>query len=228
MNKTRRVLTTIAALLVSGVVLTACGTAKTPTYQGGGNGGAQSTTPGSPLRSSTTSTTTPPSRSSTTTTTPPRPSSSLPSTAPWSSSRPIGSPNSPQWVAAQYVAINWSLNPTWPDLNYAYTLTRPYLTPAMNAYYARQAAHPLPTPVVAKWKQEVRFKAGSYALVTAAFIVTDASVTPTTCVVNVDFLLGTTQNGARQGTAGSTIVDAFRMQKIGGTWYVASAALLPQ
>ena len=108
-------------------------------------------------------------------------------------------------------------------------LTRPYLTPAMNAYYARQAARPpLGGLVAARWKQDVRFNAGSYALVTAAFIVTDAGVTPTMCVVNVDFLLGTTLDGARQGTAGSTIVDAFRMQKIGGTWYVASAALLPQ
>ncbi len=206
MNKTRKAVTAIIVMLVSALVLAACGTTKPPpTYQGGGNGGAQSTT-----------------------TAPSSTSSSLPSAAPFNPNSPIGAVNSPTWVAAQYVAIAWSLDPTWPDLNYAYVLTRPYLTPAMNAYYARQAARPTQAPVVAKWKQEVRFKAGSYALVTAAFIVTDAGITPTTCVVNVDFLLGTTLDGARQGTAGSTIVDAFRMQKIGGTWYVASGALLPQ
>jgi len=217
MNRTQRIVATIAVVLLSGVVLSACGTTKPPTYQGGGNGGAQST-----------ATTTPASSSTTTTTAPSSTSSSLPSTAPWSSLLPIGSPHSPQWVAAQYVAINWSLDPTWPNMNYAYVLTRPYLTPAMNAFYVRQAARPALAPVVAKWKQEVRFKAGSYAVVTSSFIVTDAGVTPTTCIVNVDFLLGTTLDGARQGTAGAPIVDAFRMQKIGGTWYVATAALLPQ
>ncbi len=113
-------------------------------------------------------------------------------------------------------------------MNYAYVLDRPYVTSAMNAYDARQAARPVPAPAVTKWKQEVRFKVGSYALVTSAFVVTDAGVTPTTCVVNVSFLLGTTQNGERQSTSGGTIVSAFRMQKIGGTWYVASEPLLPQ
>jgi len=209
MDKTKRIVTTVTAVLLSGVVLAACGTAKPPTYQGGGNGGAQSTT---------TTPTTTPSNSSTTTTIPR-----------WSSLLPVGSPHSPTWVAAQYVAINWSLDPTWPNMDYAYVLTRPYLTPAMNAFYTRQAARPpLGGLVAARWKQDVRFKVGSYALVTAAFIVTDAGVTPTTCVVNVDFLLGATQNGVRAGTAGGTIVDAFRMQRIGGTWYVASPPQLPQ
>ncbi len=213
-TRTRKIFTITTMALLAGLVLAACGTAKPPTYQGGGNGGGQSTT-----------TTTPPSSSTITTA---HPSSSLPSTAPWSPSSPIGAAHSPQWVAAQYVALNWSLDPTWPNSNYAYVLTRPYLTPAMNAYYVRQSTRPLLPPMVAKWKQDVRFKVGQYALVTAAFLVTDAGVTPTTCVVNVDFLLGVTQNGVRQGTAGGTIVDAFRMQKIGGTWYVASAPLLPQ
>ncbi|MHB1702583.1 MAG: hypothetical protein ACYCSN_21115, partial [Acidobacteriaceae bacterium] len=127
-TRTRRIITITTMALLAGLVLAACGTAKPPTYQGGGNGGGQSTT-----------TTTPSSSSATT----PLPSSSLPSTTPFNPRSPIGAVHSPQWVAAQYVALNWSLDPTWPNSNYAYVLTRPYLTPAMNAYYTRQAARPL-------------------------------------------------------------------------------------
>jgi hypothetical protein len=136
--------------------------------------------------------------------------------------------DSPTYVAAQYVAIAWSLDPAWPDMNYAYVLERPYLTPAMNAYDVRQAARPTLAPVVAKWKLDVQFKAGSYAQVTNAWVVTDAGVTTTTCVVEVSFLLGTTQDGVEQGTSGITLVYAFQMQKIGATWYVASQPQQPQ
>jgi hypothetical protein len=150
------------------------------------------------------------------------------STTPVTSSSPVGAVDSPTYVAAQYVAIAWSLDPAWPDMNYAYVLERPYLTPAMNAYDVRQAARPTLAPVVAKWKLDVQFKAGSYAQVTNAWVVTDAGVTTTTCVVEVSFLLGTTQDGVEQGTSGITLVYAFQMQKIGATWYVASQPQQPQ
>jgi hypothetical protein len=149
-------------------------------------------------------------------------------TAPTKSSSPVGAADSPTWVAAQYVAIAWSLDPTWPDMNYAYVLERPYLTPAMNAYDVAQAARPALAPVVEKWQQDVQFKAGAYALVSNAWVVTDAGVTATTCVVEVDFLLGTTQDDVEQGTVGSTLTYAFQMQKIGDTWYVASQPQQPQ
>jgi hypothetical protein len=136
--------------------------------------------------------------------------------------------DSPTYVAAQYVGVAWSLDPTWPNENYAYVLERPYLTPAMNAYDVRQAARPALPPVVAKWKLDVQFKAGSYAQVSNAWIVKDAGVTATTCVVEVSFLLGTTQDGVEQGTVGSSITYAFQMQRIGATWYVASQPQQPQ
>jgi hypothetical protein len=149
-------------------------------------------------------------------------------TTPVTSSSPAGAADSPTRVAVQYVNIAWSLDPTWPNENYVYVLERPYLAPAMNAYDVRQAERPALAPVVAKWKLDVRFKVGSYALVTNAWDVQDAGVTPTTCVVEVDFLLGTTQAGVRQGTVGSTLTYAFQMQRIGGKWYVASQPQVPQ
>jgi hypothetical protein len=201
MNRTRKTGAAISVALLCAVTLAACGTTKPPpTYQGGGNGGAQATT-------------TTPSSSSTT---------------PATSSSPVGAVDSPTYVAAQYVGVAWSLDPTWPNENYAYVLERPYLTPAMNAYDVRQAARPTLAPVVAKWKLDVQFKAGSYAQVTNAWVVTDAGVTTTTCVVEVSFLLGTTQDGVEQGTSGITLVYAFQMQKIGATWYVASQPQQPQ
>jgi hypothetical protein len=132
------------------------------------------------------------------------------------------------WVAAQYVAINWSLNPTWPDPNYFYVLERPYVTPAMNTTDNAQAARPVSASVTAKWHQDVKFKVGSYALVSASWIVQDAGVTPTTCIVEVDFLLGTTTDGTENPTVGSVNTYAFRMQKIGGTWFVASGPQQPE
>jgi hypothetical protein len=200
MNNIRKTGAAIAVALLCALSLAACGTAKAPTYRGGGNGGAQATT-------------TTPSSSSTTPTT---------------SSSPIGAADSPTWVAAHYVAIAWSLDPTWPDMNYAYVLERPYLTPAMNAYDVAQAARPALAPVVEKWQQDVQFKVGSYALVSNAWVVIDAGVTATTCIVEVDFLLGTTQVGVQQGTVGSTLTYAFQMQKIGSTWFVASQPQVPQ
>jgi hypothetical protein len=200
-NRTRKTGAAISVALLCAVTLAACGTTEPPpTYQGGGNGGAQATTT--------------------------TPSSS--STAPVTSSSPVGATGSPTFIAAQYVTVAWSLDPTWPNLNYAYVLERPYLTPAMNAYDVRQAARPTLAPVVAKWKLDVQFKAGAYALVSNAWVVTDAGVTATTCVVEVSFLLGTTQDGVEQGTVGSAVVYAFQMQKIGDKWYVASQPQQPQ
>lgn len=149
-------------------------------------------------------------------------------TTPATSNPSVGAVDSVTWVAAQYVAINWSLNPTWPNPNYFYVLERPYLTPAMNTADNAQAQRPVSASVTAKWQQDVRFKAGSYALVTASWIVQDAGITATTCIVEVDLLLGTTTAGVKNPTIGSVNIYAFRMQKVGGTWFVASGPQQPE
>ena len=195
MNRTRKAATVMATAVLCSVTLAACGTTKSPQYQGGGSGGDQTTTTA--------------------------PGGTAPSSG-------IGIIDSPSWVAAQYVAIAWSVDPTWPNLNHAYILERPFLTPAMNSYNSAQAARPLPSPILTKWHSEVRFKVGSYAQVTSSWVVSTAGVTPSTCAAQVEFLLGTTQNGVRQGTTGSAIVYAFRMQKIDNRWYVASEPQQPE
>jgi hypothetical protein len=131
-------------------------------------------------------------------------------------------------VASQFVALNWSSDPTWPDANYVYALERPYVTPAMNAANAAQAARPVPATELDRWQQDVRFKAGTYAEVAASWVVADAGVTPTTCVVEVDFLLGTTTAGVRNPVVGPVNTYAFQMRRIGSTWYVASPPQQPE
>jgi hypothetical protein len=144
-------------------------------------------------------------------------------------SSPIeGAVGSATWVAAQFVAINWSLNPNWPSAQYAYVLERPYLTSSMNAANTAQAARPVPSTETLKWQQDVKFKAGAYALVNASWVVTTAGVTSTRCVVQVSFSLGATTNGLEGETVGPANVYAFRMEKIGGTWLVASGPLQPE
>ena len=98
----------------------------------------------------------------------------------------------------------------------------------MNSANAAQAARPVPATELGKWQQEVRFKAGTYAQVTASWVVTDAGVTTTTCVVEVAFLLGTTTAGVRNPVVGPVNTYAFQMQKIGSTWYVASPPQQPE
>ncbi len=63
---------------------------------------------------------------------------------------------------------------------------------------------------------------------TAAWIATDAGVSSTKCVVEVELSIGTTQNGVKSPTEGSSYEYAFTMDKIDGNWLVASPPEEPQ
>ncbi len=153
---------------------------------------------------------------------------SSPTTTTTSPSLPIGSPNSPTWVAAKFASINWSSSPKWPSQNYIYTLERPYLTPAMNAANTTQAERPVPQAIAAKWDSDVCYGIGKFANVSQAWVVTDAGVTPTERVVELDLTIGTTQDGVESATEGSTYEYAFLMEEVHGKWFVASPPEEPQ
>lgn len=152
-------------------------------------------------------------------------SSSTSTTAPTSST---GATNSAMGVATKFAEVNWSSSPKWPGPNYVYTLERPYLTPAMNASDAARAARLLPASVTTKWDEDVKYGIGTYADVSQAWIVTDAGVTSSKCVVELDLSIGTTQDGVKSPTEGETYEYAFTMQRIDGKWLVASPPEEPQ
>jgi hypothetical protein len=155
-------------------------------------------------------------------------SSPTTTTASTNPSSSISSQNSATWVATQFAEINWSSNPKWSSPNCVYTLERPYLTPSMNASNDSQAARPAPASVTAKRDEDVHYGIGTYADVTQSWIATDAGVTATTCVVEVDLSIGTTQNGVESPAEGSTYEYAFNMEKFAGRWLVASPPQEPQ
>lgn len=167
-------------------------------HYGSGNNGGGSTS------------TTKPSTSSATT---------LPSTA---------ADNAATTVASKFVTTNWSLDPTWSSPDYVYVLDRPYLTAALNAQDVAQAAQPLPAAIESQWRQDVRFKAGTSVSVSAAWVVADAGVEPSTCIVEVVFTTTQTLAGVIQPSSSVTSRVAFRMDKTNGQWLVASPPQQPE
>ena len=193
-------------IVASALVLSACGS-PVPTYNGGGNGGGTTTT-----TTTTTATVLPPVATTKTTTA---------TTGP-----PDGSQTS-VGVATRFVAVDWSLEPTWPSSTYATVLTRPYVTAGIYAQNVANAARPLPTSLVAKWHSDQRFKIGQTVTINGAFIDTNAPVTSSSCIVVVDFSIQQTTNGALSGSS-TSLKYAFIMDRVAGKWLVASQPQLPQ
>lgn len=140
----------------------------------------------------------------------------------------IGAKQSPTYVAAKFVEANWSTDPTWPNANYAYVLDRPYLTRSMIADDAQIASRPQPASVKARWALDAKYDIGQNAIVSSSWIVTDAGVTSTSCVVEVDFSLVATNNGVAANSSGTAYEYAFKMHKTKGKWLVASQPQEPQ
>jgi len=152
-----------------------------------------------------------------------------------STTTPVVSPTSPDPAlaaaigsATRFVTANWSLNPRWPSPNYVDTIDRPYLTPGMITQYATQSARPLPSAIENQWLQEVRFKVGYVVDVTSAWVVKDAGVTPTTCVVEVMFITNRITAGVVQPATSTSMEYAFQMRKVNAKWLVASPPEQPE
>jgi hypothetical protein len=140
----------------------------------------------------------------------------------------IGTEYSPTYVAAKFVETNWSTDPSWPSANYVYTLDRPYLTRTMIVDDAQIASRPQPASVKSHWALDAKYDIEQRAIVSSSWVVTDAGVTSTSCVVEVDFSLVTTSNGAVSSSAGTAYEYAFKMQKTNDRWLVASQPQEPQ
>jgi hypothetical protein len=191
-------------IVAAALALSACGS-PTPTYNGGGNGGG------------------------TTTTVAPTTATTVPITGPITGPITVPSEASQAAVLAvsRFVTLDWSLVSTWPNAAYATVLTRPYVTAALYAQNAANASRPLPAALVAKWRQDQRFKIGQTVTINAAFVDTNAPVTPTSRIVVVDFSIQQTTDGVLSGSS-TSLKYAFIMNKVAGRWLVASQPQLPQ
>jgi hypothetical protein len=98
----------------------------------------------------------------------------------------------------------------------------------MIAADAQIASRPQPASVKSHWALDAKYDIGQRAIVSSSWVVTDAGVTSTSCVVEVDFSLVTTSNGAVSSSSGTAYEYAFRMQKTNDRWLVASQPQEPQ
>jgi hypothetical protein len=93
---------------------------------------------------------------------------------------------------------------------------------------AQIASRPQPASVKARWALDAKYDIGQNAIISSSWIVTDAGVTSTSCVVEVDFSLVTTSDGAVSSSSGTAYEYAFKMQKTKDKWLVASQPQEPQ
>jgi hypothetical protein len=187
-------------IVAAALVLSACGS-PTPTYNGGGNGGG-TTTKVTPITATT-----------------------VPITGPITV--PSEASQAAVFAVSRFVSVDWSLEPTWPNAAYTTVLTRPYVTAALYAQNVANASRSLPAALAAKWRQDQRFKLGQTVTIDAAFVDTNAPVTPTSRIVVVDFSIQQTTKGVPSGSS-TSLKYAFIMNKVSGKWLVASQPQLPQ
>lgn len=214
MKNVRRIMVTGLVVGISGLALSACGSSAGPTYNGG-NGQSGSTT-------STTSTTTP---STTSTTTPPTGAGSGSTTTPVPNvpgSVPVSADHAALGVVSDFVTKFWAVSPTWSSPGESVDFVRPYVTPGVYSQLYGPAHAPLTASALVAWDQNVRLGIGYSVSKPYAWIVTDAGVFPSTCVVEVEFYTVQTQNGTPLVGRVNNLKYAFQMTKIKGRWYVAS------
>lgn len=203
---------TVAAIIGAGAVALLGGHSSPPSAS------ASSTTTTSIVGS--TSTTQPSSAGSTT----------LPSSTPnVPGTVPVANDSAALPVVTAFVEHYWATNPAWPIPGYGTYSIKPYVTPSIYTQLLQPALAPLTPTELVSWQQDKKLGVGEAVGIPQTWIVTQAGVFPTTCVVETLFYTYQTQHG--QPVAGRTNNDlkySFQMTKIKGRWYIASLPSLPQ